>query len=54
MMRGLFRRKLKDFAELQKENQQTIPILDRFKMPNFEAENQDDMLAKRELKERLK
>ena len=31
MMRGMFRRKLKDFAELQKENQEYISLLDRFK-----------------------
>ena len=31
MMRGMFRRKLKDFAELQKENQEYVSLLDRFK-----------------------
>lgn len=32
MMRGMFRRKLKDFAELQKENQMQVSLIDRFKM----------------------
>lgn len=27
----MFRRKLKDFAELQKETQDNVPLLDRFK-----------------------
>jgi hypothetical protein len=31
MMRGMFRRKLKDFAEMQKENQEYVSLLDRFK-----------------------
>ena len=31
MMRGMFRRKLKDFAELQKETQDSVSLLDRFK-----------------------
>lgn len=31
MMRGMFRRKLKDFAELQKENQENVSLIDRFK-----------------------
>ena len=31
MMRGMFRRKLKDFAELQKDNQEYVSLLDRFK-----------------------
>ena len=30
-MRGMFRRKLKDFAELQKETQGSVSLLDRFK-----------------------
>ena len=32
MMRGMFRRKLKDFAELQKEQQESVSLLDRFKI----------------------
>ena len=32
MMRGMFRRKLKDFAELQKDNQEYVSLLDRFKL----------------------
>jgi len=31
MMRGMFRRKLKDFAEMQKENKENVSLLDRFK-----------------------
>lgn len=31
MMRGMFRRKLKDFAELQRETQENVSLFDRFK-----------------------
>ena len=32
IMRGMFSRKLKDFAELQKDNQEYVSLLDRFKL----------------------
>jgi len=52
MMRGMFRRKLKDFAELQKETLDSVSLLDRFKKqagdkkagvsPRRDGENQPD------------
>ena len=49
MMRGMFRRKLKDFAEQQKENQEYVSFLDRFKQgageetPNVQKQYQSDI-----------
>ena len=49
MMRGMFRRKLKDFAEQQKENLEYVSLLDRFKQgageetPNIQKQYQSDI-----------
>ena len=49
-MRGMFRRKLKDFAELQQEQQEDVPLFERLKMKNFENESADELLAKDEFR----
>jgi hypothetical protein len=53
IMRGMFRRKLKDFAELQQENQENVPIFDRLKMGNFDLEDQEEIRAKDEYRRKI-
>ena len=44
MMRGMFRRKLKDFAELQKHGKMTL--FEQLKMQNMDTDENDDGTAK--------
>jgi len=51
MMRGMFRRKLKDFAELQQEQQEDVPLFERLKMKKYENnESEDEIRAKDEFR----
>ncbi|TNV82719.1 hypothetical protein FGO68_gene2428 [Halteria grandinella] len=52
MMRGMFRRKLKDFAELQQNNQEGLQLIDRLKMNHFD-EDLEENLAKDEFRRKL-
>ena len=53
LMRGMFRRKLKDFAEQQIENNEDVPLLDRLKMKKFEEEDIEEIIAKDEFRRKL-
>jgi molybdenum cofactor biosynthesis enzyme MoaA len=53
LMRGMFRRKLKDFAEHQIENNEDIPLFDRLKMKKFEEEDMEEIIAKDEFRRKL-
>ena len=53
LMRGMFRRKLKDFAEQQIENHEDVPLLDRLKMKKFEEEDMEEIIAKDEFRRKL-
>lgn len=53
LMRGMFRRKLKDFAEQQIENNEDVPLLDRLKMKKFEEEDMEEIIAKDEFRRKL-
>jgi len=46
LMRGMFRRKLKDFAEQQIENNEDVPLFERLKMKKFEEEDMEEVVAK--------
>jgi len=39
MMRGMFRRKLKDFAEMQREVTGDVPMIERLSLRNLEEED---------------
>lgn len=39
MMRGMFRRKLKDFAEMQREVTRDVPMIERLSLRNLEEED---------------
>jgi len=41
MMRGMFRRKLKDFAEQQVEAQESVSLIDRLRLNNFKEEQDE-------------
>ena len=46
LIRGMFRRKLKDFAEQQIENNEDVPLFERLKMKKFEEEDMKEVVAK--------
>jgi hypothetical protein len=50
MMRGMFRRKLKDFAEMQQEQQDDSSLFDRLKMKKYEDESEEELRAKNEFR----
>ena len=52
MMRGMFRRKLKDFAEQQQDNQDQIPMVERLKFRKLNQE-EDEEKAKREFRKKF-
>ena len=52
MMRGMFRRKLKDFAEQQQDNQDEMPMVKRLKFRKLNQE-EDDEKAKREFRKKF-
>ena len=45
-MRGMFRRKLKDFAEQQREKQELQSLLDRFKQQETEEPENNRLIDK--------
>jgi hypothetical protein len=53
MMRGMFRRKLKDFAEQQADNNENVPLFDRLKLKKFEEEDMEQIIAKHDIKRKL-
>ena len=50
MMRGMFRRRLKDFAEKQADTHESTTMIDRLKMKKFELENEEELKAKQEFR----
>ena len=50
MMRGMFRRKLKDFAEQQHEQQEDVSLFDRLKKEKYLHESEDELQAKNEFR----
>jgi hypothetical protein len=50
MMRGMFRRKLKDFAEMQQEQQEDISLFERLKMKKYDREEEEELRAKDEFR----
>lgn len=52
MMRGMFIRKLKDFAEQQQNNAEEIQLIDRLKLSRFE-EDVEENIAKDEFRRKL-
>ena len=52
MMRGMFRRKLKDFAEQQQDNHDEVPMVERLKFKRLKEED-DDEKAKREFRRKI-
>ena len=51
LMRGMFRRKLKDFSEQQKEEQEDVSLFERLKMKNFQDEDVEELRAKDEFRQ---
>ncbi len=49
-MRGMFRRKLKDFAEQQHDQQEDVPLFDRLKKEKYEHESEEELQAKNEFR----
>ena len=45
-MRGMFRRKLKDFAEHQQDQQEDVSLFDRLKKEKYLNESDDEIQAK--------
>ena len=53
LMRGMFRRKLKDFAEQQIDNNEDVPLFERLKMKKFEEEDMEEVIAKDEFRRKM-
>ena len=53
LMRGMFQRKLKDFAEFQHEQQDDVPMIERLKIKKFKDESEDEIKAKDEFRKLL-
>ena len=49
-MRGMFRRKLKDFAEQQHEQQEDVSLFDRLKKVKYLNESEEEIQAKNEFR----
>ncbi len=49
-MRGMFRRKLKDFAEQQHDQQEEVSLFDRLKKEKYEHESEEELQAKNEFR----
>ncbi|TNV82700.1 hypothetical protein FGO68_gene10121 [Halteria grandinella] len=53
LMRGMFRRKLKDFAETQRDNNQHLTLIERLKMGHYEEEDENDVKAKDQFRQQV-
>ena len=49
-MRGMFWRKLKDFAEHQKDQEEDVPLFDRLKKEKYLNESDDEIQAKNQFR----
>ena len=52
MMRGMFRRKLKDFAENQQDNQAEMPMVERLKFKRLDEDLEEEK-AKNEFRRKI-